>query len=72
VTKVVGANIKRFRRKKGLTQYQLAQDIGLRQESISRIEKGKYNPSLGTLERIAKALGVTVAELLKEDDEATA
>ena len=37
----------------------------------SRIENGKTDPSVGTLERIAKALGVSLAELFASPDELT-
>mgnify|MGYP006308843649 CR=1 FL=1 len=43
------------RSRAGLTQEQLAQRIGMKQASIARIESGKYNPSLKTLQKYAKA-----------------
>lgn len=44
------------RNEKGLTQEQLAQKIGSTQRIISRLENGKYNPSLEFLERLASGL----------------
>ena len=41
----------------GLSQKQLAAATGIDQSDISKIERGITNPSVGTLERIAKALG---------------
>jgi len=41
---------------KGLTQRELAQKIGTRQSSVSRLESGKYNPSLYFLQKVADAL----------------
>ena len=41
----------------GLSQKQLAQMTGIDQSDISKIERGTANPSISTLERIAKALG---------------
>lgn len=41
----------------GLSQKQLAQKTGIDQSDISKIERGTANPSISTLERIAKALG---------------
>ena len=41
----------------GLSQKQLAQITGIDQSDISKIERGTANPSISTLERIAKALG---------------
>lgn len=42
---------------RGISQKQLAQMTGIDQSDISRIERGTANPSISTLERIAKALG---------------
>ena len=41
----------------GMSQKELAEATGIDQGDISRIERGISNPSVGTLERIAKALG---------------
>ncbi len=41
---------------KGMTQAELAKKIGTKQSAVSRIESGNYNPSVGLLEKIAKAL----------------
>lgn len=46
----------RARVKKKLTQAQLAKKIGTKQSVISRLEKGKANPSVGFLKKFAKAL----------------
>lgn len=55
----IGKKIKSARRRKGLTQSQLATRIGLSDHSsISKIEKGKLNPSLEIIESIANALQV--------------
>jgi DNA-binding XRE family transcriptional regulator len=45
------------RKEKNLTQKELAELIGTRQSNISRLESGKYNPSLDFLNRIANAVG---------------
>lgn len=41
---------------KGLTQAALARKMGTKQSAIARLESGAYNPSLGFLEKTAKAL----------------
>lgn len=41
----------------GWTQQQLAERIGIKQEALARIERGKTNPTLATLGRVAAALG---------------
>jgi DNA-binding XRE family transcriptional regulator len=60
----VGATIRKLRETKGLTQDQLARAVGMMRSNISRIEAAKHRPTLETLERIAKALKVSVAELV--------
>lgn len=44
------------RTERGLTQEELAKEIGTKQSAISRLESGKYNPTLQFLAKIAKAL----------------
>ena len=44
------------RRKKGLTQADLARKIGTKQSAIARLESGTHNPSLVLLRKVAKAL----------------
>jgi transcriptional regulator with XRE-family HTH domain len=45
------------RKAAGLTQQQLAQRAGIRQETLSRIESGKHVPTRSTLRKIDKVLG---------------
>ena len=49
------------RLEKGLTQSQLAKKAGTRQSAISRLESGNYNPSINFLEKIAKALNLSLS-----------
>jgi DNA-binding XRE family transcriptional regulator len=56
--------VRALRLQRGMTVQALADAAGMARPNLSRIEHGKHNPSLDTLERIAKALGMTVAELL--------
>ena len=44
--------------KRGLRQKDLAERIGTKQSAISRLESGKYNPSLAFLNKVAEALHV--------------
>jgi transcriptional regulator with XRE-family HTH domain len=60
----VGAVIRKLREAKGMTQEKLAAATGMMRSNISRIEAAKHRPTLETLERIAKALKVSVADLL--------
>jgi transcriptional regulator with XRE-family HTH domain len=49
---------------KGLTLQQLAFEADMEISQIHRVEKGKINPTLTTLDALAKGLGVTLSELL--------
>lgn len=59
----VGQEIKRLRQAKGWTQGQLAVYAGSSQPTVNLIETGKRNPSAATLEKLARALEVEVADL---------
>ena len=60
------SNMKRLRLERNLTQEVLAEGAGLHTNYISSVERGERNISIGNIERIACALGVTMAELLTE------
>jgi DNA-binding XRE family transcriptional regulator len=62
----VGRKIRKMRNAKGLTQAELARAAGMVRPNLSRIEAGKHRPSLATLERIAAALKVPVADLISK------
>jgi transcriptional regulator with XRE-family HTH domain len=57
--------LKRFREAKGLSQDALARKARLTREYVNKLEAGRYDPSVGVLKRLAKALGVPVTELLE-------
>lgn len=63
--KILAANIKAERYRKGLTQEQLSEQINLSTRSISAIENGHQNPSALVLFDIAKALELDINELFK-------
>ena len=65
IRKVIGDNTKRARLRRGLTQEQLAELMGLDRAYISGLEQGKRNPTAVTLWRIAVALEIRPADLLK-------
>lgn len=56
----VGLEVKARREAAGLSQRQLAEIVGIRQPNIARLEAGDVLPTLGTLDRIANALGLTL------------
>jgi len=57
-------HLKRLREERGLTQEQLAKRSGVSHGYLARLEIGMHDPSLSTLARLAKALKVTVGELV--------
>lgn len=60
--------MKEFRAKIDMTQSDLADAVGVRRETISHLEKGKYNPSLQLAHDIAKVLETTIDELFIFED----
>ena len=61
----LGKNLKRIRTAKQITQGDIVRKLGLGRGFISNIENGKANPTLSTIAKIAKAIGVSVGELMK-------
>jgi len=57
--------IKALRAMRGLTQDALAKQAGLSLAYIGRLETGHYDPQLSTLRRLAKALKVSIADLVQ-------
>lgn len=56
--------VKRWRTKRQLTQQALADKVGIHRVYVAQLEAGTKTPSLRTLQRLAKALRVKVADLL--------
>jgi transcriptional regulator with XRE-family HTH domain len=61
----LGQNLKRIRTKKGISQGDIVKILGMPKSFVSSIENGKTNPTLSTITKIAKAVGVSVGELMK-------
>lgn len=56
-------HLKKYRLSKGLTQEQLADMVGVRRETIMRLEKAQYNPSLKLAVDISRAVGAAIEEI---------
>ena len=56
-------NLKKYRQLKELTQEQLAEKVGVRRETIMRLEAGKYNPSLKLAIDVSKIVDTPIDEL---------
>ncbi|MDT3389512.1 MAG: helix-turn-helix domain-containing protein [bacterium] len=65
---VTGALIKKLREAKHLTQEELADKVCVSGKAISKWETGRGFPDIGLLEPLAKALGISVVELLSGTD----
>jgi len=61
---ILGSNIKNLRRRKGLTQDQLADKIGVNRAMIGSYEEGRATPKLSALSTMAHYFGVTLDELV--------
>ena len=65
----LGGQIRKLRRRAGLTQEQLAEKAGLSLKHLGEVERGRGNPTLSSLESLADALGVTLFELFDIEHE---
>lgn len=59
-----GKRVRLLRLDRGWTQEELAHRTGLNRSYMSEVERGKSDVSLSTLQKIAKTLGISLAELL--------
>lgn len=64
VNKELGDKIRNLRLEKGLTQEDAAHDAEIDYSFYNQIENGKRNPSIITLKKIARALGVSIKDLI--------
>ena len=66
ISQQFGQTVRKIRLKQGLSQGDVARRLNLHRSYISSIERGVRNPSLKVIQKIAKALGVEIEELLKK------
>ena len=62
----IGENIRKKRKEAGINQYVLAEKVGVTQGYIAKVENGMKMPSMALGNTIAKVLGCTMDELVKE------
>ncbi|MGN6400965.1 MAG: helix-turn-helix domain-containing protein [Flavisolibacter sp.] len=60
----LGLRIKQLRTEKGLSQNKFGFEIEMEKSNVSRMESGKFNLRIGTLFRVAKALEISLPELI--------
>jgi transcriptional regulator with XRE-family HTH domain len=63
--KIIGQNVRRLRKERGLTQEQLAMETAIDLTYLGGIERGRRNPSVSVLGRLAAALEVHPKDLLE-------
>ena len=62
----IGKNLKKLRKQKGLSQDRLSKLADISYNTVIKLESGGItNPTIETLQKMAKALGVSVDELIK-------
>ena len=64
-----GARIRELRTRRKLTQVALAEASGIAVDTLSRIEHGRFNPTLAVMNKLAAGLGVTITELINPNYE---
>lgn len=62
----IGENIQRIRKEKGLTQKQLGERLNMTQSAIGQFENDKTSPKIGTIDKIASALGVNIVDIMEQ------
>jgi transcriptional regulator with XRE-family HTH domain len=67
----IGARLRTARRASGMTQKQLAEELGVEAITVSRWERGVTTPSLPRLRRIAELTQTTVSDLVRAPDAVT-
>ncbi|MCL2464038.1 MAG: helix-turn-helix transcriptional regulator [Micrococcales bacterium] len=65
----IRTRLREYRARTNRTQSELAELVGVRRETIGRLESGKYNPSLKLALDIAAVFGATVEDLFEITDE---
>jgi transcriptional regulator with XRE-family HTH domain len=62
--RIVGEQIRTYRKRAGLTQEKLAEKADLHHNFIGEVERGNQDISVGSLVKIASALGIKVRDLI--------
>lgn len=64
-TDALAKRVKEYRKEQSKNQFDMACEMGISIEEISLIERGKTDPKLSTLQKIAAHMGITVSSLLE-------
>jgi transcriptional regulator with XRE-family HTH domain len=63
--KQIGRRIQTLRKTRALTRQELAEKAGISRESVRLLEAGRFDPTLGMLTKLSRALGVRLTDLVK-------
>ena len=64
--KILGSRIRELRKSKNLTQFELAEKIGLSTNFIGMVERGERNTTVDKIFKLAKAFNITMEEFFKK------
>ena len=65
----IGRKLKRIRTRRGVSQRQLARVSGVANATISQIEAGRINPTVGLLKKVLDGIPISLAEFFADDDD---
>ena len=65
ISKIIGQKIKTLRLEMKISQQDLAAACNFEKSNLARIEAGRTNPTVGTLEKICQALNVPISKLFE-------
>lgn len=65
---MLGEKIKIYRENKNMTQYEIAEILGVKPATVSKYESGTLEPNIESLKKLAELFEVSIDELLKEDN----
>lgn len=68
ISKKIGQRIKTLRLERKITQQDLAAACNFEKSNLARIEAGRTNPTIGTLEKICQALDINISQLFDFQD----
>jgi transcriptional regulator with XRE-family HTH domain len=66
ILEIFGQNVQKYRKEKQISQEKLAEIAGVHRTYVGMIERAEKNITLRNMEKIAKALGVEIADLLQK------
>jgi len=64
---IVARNLRRLRQERGVTQEELAYDVGINRNYVGMIERCQHSPTVAMIERLAKALKVDPIVFFRRD-----